>query len=568
MIRTSRSPLFSLAAVSLLLAAMSLTACQPAVPKQQPCIVNFVNFIRQTEPRDERFTDDYLFQTTANELRQLDDYGFRGTFLLQYDALVNPAYQQLLTEAMSRGHEVGAWWEITEPHVRDAGMTWRGRYPWDWHANVGFATGYTPDERERLVDVYMAKFHDVFGCYPASVGSWFIDAHTLAYLSDKYHIVASCNCKDQYGTDGYTLWGGYWNQAYYPSRVNAYMPAQTAAAQIPVPVFRMLGSDPVHQYDNALDSRVQGVITLEPVYTGHGGGGGNRQWTEWFLSAMTSSTSLAFNYIQAGQENSFGWDAMKDGLSMQMPLIRRLADEGKIRVETLAESGRWFRQRFPLTPATAVTVDDNFLHDGRSAAWYDSRYYRAGLFWDDDRFTIRDLHLFDETLESDYLRHAGTSTKCVYTTLPIVDGYLWSTPRERAGLRLVALDNEGKAEEIPVTAHTYRQTAADALVVEQSTPYGAFTLTFTEGRMAIDFRPQRPVKWALEFTAAPRSQLPFTRLTARELTATWNAHVYTLRALKGSFAHVSPSSAPVSTSSVDAWRILPHRGKILVSCKR
>ena len=93
MIRTSRSPLFSLATVSLLLAAMSLTACQPAVPKQQPCIVNFVNFIRQTEPRDERFTDDYLFQTTANELRQLDDYGFRGTFLLQYDALVNPAYQ-------------------------------------------------------------------------------------------------------------------------------------------------------------------------------------------------------------------------------------------------------------------------------------------------------------------------------------------------------------------------------------------------------------------------------------------------------------------------------------------
>ena len=28
------------------------------------------------------------------------------------------------------------------------------------------------------------------------------------------------------GTDGYTLWGGYWNQAYYPSRLNSYMPAQ------------------------------------------------------------------------------------------------------------------------------------------------------------------------------------------------------------------------------------------------------------------------------------------------------------------------------------------------------
>ena len=35
---------------------------------------------------------------------------------------------------------------------------WRGRFPWDWHADVGFATGYTPEEREKLVDVYMNDF--------------------------------------------------------------------------------------------------------------------------------------------------------------------------------------------------------------------------------------------------------------------------------------------------------------------------------------------------------------------------------------------------------------------------
>jgi hypothetical protein len=32
--------------------------------------------------------------------------------------------------------------------------------------------------------------------------------------------------------DGYTFWGGYGNQAYYPNRLNAYMPAQTKAGQI------------------------------------------------------------------------------------------------------------------------------------------------------------------------------------------------------------------------------------------------------------------------------------------------------------------------------------------------
>ena len=120
-------------AITLILTTTAFTSCQsaPEIP-EQPCIINFVNFIRQVEPRDERFTNEYLFQTTANELAQLNEYGFRGTFLLQYDALVDSAYQQLMREAKEKGHEVGAWWEITEPHVRDAGMTWRGRYPWDW----------------------------------------------------------------------------------------------------------------------------------------------------------------------------------------------------------------------------------------------------------------------------------------------------------------------------------------------------------------------------------------------------------------------------------------------------
>ena len=550
-------------AITLILTTTAFTSCQsaPEIP-EQPCIINFVNFIRQVEPRDERFTNEYLFQTTANELAQLNEYGFRGTFLLQYDALVDSAYQQLMKEAKENGHEVGAWWEITEPHVRDAGMTWRGRYPWDWHANVGFATGYTPEERERLVDTYMNRFHEIFGSYPESVGSWFIDAHTLQYFSDKYGITASCNCKDQYGTDGYTLWGGYWNQAYYPSRVNAYMPAQTSEGQIPVPVFRMLGSDPVLQYDNALDSRVQGVITLEPVYTGNGGGGGNRQWIEWFLPAMANSKSLGFNYIQAGQENSFGWEAMKNGLTMQMPIIRQLADEGKVRVETLAESGRWFKERYPLTPATSVTVDDDFLHDGRSAAWYDSRFYRIGLFWEGDFFVIRDIHLFDESIESDYLRQAGTSTQCVYTTLPIVDGYLWSTSDERAGLRLVALQGESGTEEIPVFSHSFRQTAADQLVVDQKTPYGTFTLTLNEDNITCSLRAKKKVNWAIEFTAAPKASLPFDELSAQEMRATWKGHPYAFHLQKGSFETASSSSGKPTS-----WRMHPQRGKIVLSCQ-
>lgn len=531
-----------------------------AEKNDDPCIVNFINFVRQVEPRNNSEKDRYLYRTTRNELKQLNDFGFRGTFLLQYDALINPAFQRLMKKALSDGHEVGAWWEITEPHVKKAGIEWRGRYPWDWHAHVGFSTGYTPQERERLVDVYMEEFYSIFGYYPASVGSWFIDAHTLAYMHDRYNIVSSCNCKDQVGTDGYTLWGGYWNQAYYPSKLNAYMPAQTEEGQIPVPIFRMLGSDPVYQYYSGLGKKSQGVLSLEPVYTGDGGGGGVQEWIDWFLPAMAQSESITFNYIQAGQENSFGWKSMKKGLKMQMPVFRKMTDEGLFRVETLSESGRWFKENFPVTPATAVTVPNDFLDSGKSAIWYDSRYYRAGLYLEDTEFIIRDIHMFDEEVESDYLRKALTTTYCEYITPPLVDGFLWSTEDELAGLRLVTFNADGTTSEIPVKSHECMETEEDVLTVICDTDYGQFQLLFNEDAMTLTFLPAetvKPLEWALEFTAAMKDNLPFTNISDKVLSASYRGYDYDVNLIEGKFCSKDPSFAN--------WHILPQDNRLVIS---
>lgn len=526
--------------------------------KDSPCIINFINFIRQTEPRwPEDYPDEYLFNTTVEELKQLNEFGFKGTFLIQYDALINPDYQELMKKAIEQGHEVGAWWEITEPHVKDAGMNWRGRFPWDWHANVGFATGYTPDERIRLVDVYMEKFHSIFGCYPASVGSWFIDAHTMGYLYDRYNVKTACMCRDQYGTDGYTLWGGYWNQAYYPSRLNSYMPAQTQEEQIPIPVFRMLGSDPIYQYDSSIGNNGQGVITLEPIYKN---GGGNRRWVEWFFPAMAGSKSINFNYIQAGQENSFGWNAIRNGLTMQVELVRGMADEGLVRVETLGESGSWYKKNFPVTPATAVTVMDDYRGKDISSVWYNSRFYRAGLLWIKNKFVIRDIHMFDAGIESDYLRKAGTTTYCEYITPPFVDGFLWSTKKEKAGLRLVAVKEDGTAKEISVKSHEFVESGENALTVNCNTAYGQFSLLFEEDAMTVAFSPAdgaESLDWALEFTAVKKDDLPFTKMSDKVISASHRGYDYDVNLIEGKFVQ--------KDSDFAKWHIVPQDNRLVLS---
>lgn len=545
----------------LTLAAAIATACARTVgvtgTDNQPRIINIVNFIRQTDYRVED-SDRKLYETVCRQVELVNRYDLPATFLLEYDALINPLYQKLLKTKLRNGAEIGAWWELTQPHIEAAGLKWRGEHPWVSHANIAFSTGYTKEERERLVDVYMRKFKDVFGTYPKSVGSWYIDAHTLAYMHDRYGIEASCNCKDQIGTDGYTLWGGYWNQAYYPSRLNAYMPAQTGAGQIPVPVFRMLGSDPIYQYDDGLGNERQGVISLEPVYK-HAGM--NRKWVDYFFDALTDGPCLAFGYAQAGQENSFTWDNMREGLEMQMPLIDSLRRAGKVRVETLGESGRWFRKRFPLTPATAVTTVSDVRGEGNKTVWYDSRYYRANLLWEKGRFRFRDIHLFDERFKSEYLDTPGTGDRFLFYTLPFVDGFMWSKGEDRAGLSLVRTGSDGHAEELRLDSPEVKERGRSVLEVRGNDQYGdTFRITLHDDRIEVSSPDaDKDVAWALQLHAAPGTELPFTDVGGKSANAVFRGHSYSVTCSEGRFEKAAEGD-------IHVLRIIPDNGKITIDC--
>lgn len=536
---TLRNKLLLLIPVTGLLILSSFGGLKPpktkaSSAKSTPKIVNIVNFIRLLEPRDPAITEDVLYQTVVKQVEIMQRYKLGGTFLLQYDALMDARYQKLLKRLPRGSFEIGAWWEIPQPLVEKAGLKWRGRYPWDWRANIGFSTGYVPAEREKLIDVYMADFKKIFGYYPKSVGSWFIDSYSLDYMYRKYHIVASSNCKDQYGTDGYTLWGGYWNQAYYPSKTNSYMPAQHAENQIPVPIFRMLGSDPIRQYDNGLGTTRQGVVTLEPVYKF---GGGDSTWVNWFLKSFVDDKALGFNYTQAGQENSFTWDAMKKGFEIQMPLLARLRDEHKVRIETLEQSGRWFKNTYKVTPATSYTVAKDIDGSDLKTAWFNSRFYRANFVWEKDGLRIRDLHLFNEKFPSEYYSKAATSNECVFFTLPVVDGYIWSKPGQIAGLRLKAII-DGKEVSLTGGKPVFTNSGPGAMHISWplTTISGSFEIDMNESQLKMRLICKRAFDWYFDMTTAPDAKLPFEQIDAKQIHCSFEGMNYAVKAAQGSFS--------------------------------
>ena len=495
----------------------------PASHSPAPRIVNLYNFIRNSDSRLAK-SEQVLYEATRQQIELLKPAGLPATWALQYDALINPRYQTLLREQLRTNDEIGAWWEIPRPLAEKAGLKWRGRWDWDWAANVGFSPGYTPEERRKLVDVYMADFKTIFGYYPRTVGSWFIDEVTLAYMAERYGLVASCNCKDQVGTDGYTLWGGYWNQAYYPSRRNAYMPAQTRAGQIDLPIFRLLGSDPIYQHGTT-----PGMFTLEPVYPR---AGGSTNWVTWFMNSLIHQPALAFGYAQAGQENSFGWDAMKAGLTWQVALLARQAKAGEIRVETLAQSGAWFRRQFPLTPATAVVCLEDWKQQGRKTVWYDSRFYRLNVLWENGGFFIRDLHLFNERLVSVTHDVPLTQTFLEYGTLPVMDGARWSGPH-KAGIWPGLISADGGTTPLAAEgAPAVQELSATELSIRQPLRGGgAWSMLCAETQVTcagVDAQGQ-PLRWAATVVGGARQKTAVQTVTPQAIAYRLPGMDYQLR---------------------------------------
>ncbi len=393
----------------------------------------------------------------------------------------------------------------------------------------------------------MADFKKIFGAYPKSVGSWFIDAHTLKYMHERYGIVASCNCKDQIGTDGYTMWGGYWSQGYYPSKQNAYMPAQHADNQIPVPIFRMLGSDPIHQYDSGLGGNRQRVVSLEPVYPG---GGGNADWCRWYFNALVDGAAMEYGYTQAGQENSFAWKRMAKGFEIQMPLIAQLKKEGKVTVATLGETGKWFKEKYQVTPPTSVTVLNDHSEMNQKTVWFNSRFYRANLLWEAGTMRFRDIHLFDERVASDYLTQRGTSTQCEYYTLPVVDGFRWSSLQTVAGLRLKTAEGlEIKGGDPQVDDQTKGE-----LVVRWPvhSPKGEIILKFTETSLDVSSNGELNGNWQLELSSDNNAELPFRNIAPDSLFCTYKDAPYSVQAKTGTFA----------SGSADDLRIVPANNRV------
>ena len=395
-------------------------------------VVNIMNFVRAVEPRA---TID-LMTPVVEEIKLNKKYGFENTFLLQYDTMLSQDFVDLFQKEKDEKMELGIWIEMAKPLIEKIGVEWRGRKNWEWdyHVNPGFLPAYTKEQREKIIDEIMEKFKSLFGYYPKTAGSWVLDSYSVNYMTENYKLDAFCICREQWGSDGFTIWGGYYNGPYYPSKNNILNPAQNSEMQISSPMIKILGPDPIYCYHERFKEKYnkmsETLYTLEPTWHC----GQNEKWVRWYFKNLLENEDLGYSYTQTGQENPFGWKNIKKGLPMQFEIISELQEKGLIKVEKMCDTGKYFKEKYKETPPTAYSALDDWAEMGNKSVWYSCKNYRINIFNDDEEVSIRDIHKFDENYVDQYLDNPCKEACCIYDSLPVIDSVRFSDDNTKCGI--------------------------------------------------------------------------------------------------------------------------------------
>jgi hypothetical protein len=311
-----------------------------------------------------------------------------ATWLIRPDALSDSELVGLL-KSFSGNQELGLLMEITPTWATMANVRYNSSENWHFAKSI-FLTGYSVEDRKKLIDNGFEKFKQTFGYYPKSVGAWWIDAGSLTYMKEKYGIVANLDVADQYSTDNYQVWGQYFSTPFYPSKRNALIPALGEDQKIGVLTLQWATRDPFNSYGNGV---------LDSTYSVQANDYANKKFHDlninYFkkLLAIYLDNSLSpFGQVTVGLENDFSWGLFGEEFTNQLEVVRERRQTGT-QVLTMSDFARKYASSYNLSPPQIVFGKDPLGSDGL-VVWYQTSKYRVGWFYTREGSMIRDLRLF------------------------------------------------------------------------------------------------------------------------------------------------------------------------------
>lgn len=371
---------------------------------QERAFVSVVNPVRGQEFWGQKGSDPLTAVKKQKVI--IDAQQLSATWLLRFDAMENSQLLAFFKNFFSN-QELGIFLEITPTLAKQAGVT----YPQGgvfWHdANKIFLSGYQPGDREKLISLVFETFFKIFGYYPKSVGAWHVDAYSARLMKEKYGITGVLICADQFGTDGYQIWGGWWGVPYYPSLYNILLPAQTLENKIDLVVFWWAARDPEKGYGGSVEESTYSLQANDIEKHNLG--------TDYFNNLVDTylKSKNQFGQLTIGLENDLNWGENGDSYKLQIEEVGERREKGEIKVDTMDQFSTWYRQNFPkLSPSHQIKN------------WLMSTNLRAGFIKKNGKNYLNDLRVYNENWPE-----ANLLTANPWETLSLNNPYLIDSVR-------------------------------------------------------------------------------------------------------------------------------------------
>jgi hypothetical protein len=283
---------------------------------------------------------------------------------------------------------------------------------------------FSMEDKRKVVDEVIGKFHEVFGFYPTSTGSYYMDAELVNYIKEKYPMikVAVATCWEEgpkaywnANNSWYTLLdGGPWNP-WIPSKRNIHCPASDEADDIGIVAIPHLSRDllavfdgPGSYYGTHPQNILRGMVYEDheiPYF---------RNIVDQYRAMVKYNRGYSYNMLFVGpgwMSKSGRWEAdynfllksYKDGMSY----YGQLKKECKAKDVTMSEFADLYRKDRPYTRPECTLWKDILYGSKRQQFWYADPWMRFCLDMNQGGAMI-DLRPYAAKL----VRPCGVGTKC------------------------------------------------------------------------------------------------------------------------------------------------------------
>jgi len=253
---------------------------------------------------------------------------------------------------------------------------------------------FSMEDKKSIVDDVFEKFHECFGFYPESTGSYYMDAELTNYIKEKYPTVkcAVATCWEEgpkaYHTcnnSWYTFMdGGPWNP-WIPSRQNTHAPAADEAEDSGIVAIPHLSRDLLACYDgngSNFGTHPQNVLRGMIYQDGQYPYLYNLIDQYRHLEKFNHGYSYNMMFVGPGWLNKMGrWEAsyelLKQSYEDGMAYYGSLKKEGKLTDMTMAEFADYYRSNKTYTQPECALWKDILYGSDKQLFWYCDPFMRT-----------------------------------------------------------------------------------------------------------------------------------------------------------------------------------------------